>query len=59
MKVLPKGVRCGGGSASTAGSSRPHDMSLDLKKARCFVHADREAVARCPMCEKFFCHECV
>ena len=26
---------------------------------RCFNHAAREAVARCPECAKFFCRECV
>lgn len=26
---------------------------------RCFNHAEREAVARCPECGRFFCRECV
>ena len=26
---------------------------------RCFNHALREAVARCPDCTRFFCRECV
>ena len=26
---------------------------------RCFNHAVREAVARCPQCRQFFCRECV
>jgi hypothetical protein len=26
---------------------------------RCFNHATREAVARCPECARFFCRECV
>lgn len=26
---------------------------------RCFHHAHREAVARCPACGRFFCRECV
>jgi len=26
---------------------------------RCFNHAAREAVARCPECRQFFCRECV
>lgn len=26
---------------------------------RCFNHATREAVARCPECSQFFCRECV
>lgn len=30
-----------------------------LHQARCFNHARREAVARCPGCRRFFCRECV
>jgi hypothetical protein len=30
-----------------------------LARRRCFHHALREAVARCPDCERFFCRECV
>ncbi|WP_309385123.1 hypothetical protein [Cerasicoccus frondis] len=30
-----------------------------LIKQRCRIHGHREAVARCPECEKFFCRECV
>jgi hypothetical protein len=26
---------------------------------RCFNHAIREAVARCPECRQFFCRECI
>ena len=26
---------------------------------RCFNHAQREAVARCPQCARFFCRECI
>ena len=26
---------------------------------RCFNHAVREAVARCPECGRFFCRECI
>ncbi len=26
---------------------------------RCLHHAEREAVARCPECERFFCRECI
>ena len=26
---------------------------------RCYQHADREAVVRCPVCRHFFCRECV
>src|SRR5262249_42842804 len=30
-----------------------------LSHQRCFNHASREAVARCPECGRFFCRECV
>ncbi len=30
-----------------------------LKTQRCFHHPGREAAARCPECERFFCRECV
>ncbi|MCX7824786.1 MAG: rhomboid family protein [Verrucomicrobiae bacterium] len=30
-----------------------------LAHQRCFNHARREAVARCPGCERYFCRECV
>jgi len=30
-----------------------------ITQARCFHHPDREAVARCPECERFFCRECI
>lgn len=30
-----------------------------LSDQRCFNHAQREAVARCPECGRFFCRECV
>lgn len=30
-----------------------------LHQSRCFNHALREAVARCPSCKRFFCRECV
>ena len=26
---------------------------------RCWHHADREAVVRCPTCKRFYCRECV
>jgi hypothetical protein len=32
---------------------------MDLTFQRCLIHADREAVARCPACANFFCRECV
>lgn len=31
----------------------------DLSQKRCFHHASREAVARCPRCRRFYCRECV
>jgi hypothetical protein len=30
-----------------------------LTHQRCFNHAAREAVARCPECRQFFCRECI
>jgi hypothetical protein len=30
-----------------------------LVQQRCLHHPEREAVARCPECGRFFCHECV
>jgi len=30
-----------------------------LVQQRCQLHHDREAVARCPECAKFYCRECV
>lgn len=34
-------------------------MAHSLAEQRCFNHAQREAVARCPECRNFFCRECV
>lgn len=34
-------------------------MIPDLLHQRCFNHAMREAVARCPECAQFFCRECI
>lgn len=31
----------------------------NLADQRCFNHAAREAVARCPECAQFFCRECI
>ena len=31
----------------------------NLLYQRCFNHATREAVARCPECGSFFCRECI
>jgi len=30
-----------------------------LSEQRCFNHALREAVARCPECTQFYCRECI
>ena len=30
-----------------------------LSQQRCFNHAAREAAARCPECERFYCRECI
>ncbi len=30
-----------------------------LVRERCWIHPLREAAARCPSCERFFCRECV
>ena len=32
---------------------------MDLTFQRCLIHADREAVARCPACAHYFCRECI
>jgi hypothetical protein len=32
---------------------------MDLTLQRCLIHADREAIARCPSCANYFCRECV
>ncbi len=34
-------------------------MTQLVRTQRCFQHPDREAVARCPSCERYFCRECV
>jgi len=34
-------------------------MMKDLANQRCFNHAQREAVARCPQCRGYFCRECI
>ena len=31
----------------------------NLLQQRCFNHAVREAVARCPECTQYFCRECI
>ena len=34
-------------------------MIPGISQQRCFNHAQREAVARCPKCAQFFCRECI
>ena len=31
----------------------------DVVTQKCFNHRHREAAARCPQCERYFCRECV
>lgn len=32
---------------------------MNIAHERCFNHAAREAVARCPECGRYFCRECI
>jgi hypothetical protein len=32
---------------------------MSIAQERCFNHASREAVARCPECGRSFCRECI
>jgi hypothetical protein len=32
---------------------------MSLLNQRCFNHESREAAARCPACQRFYCRECV
>jgi hypothetical protein len=34
-------------------------MSATLSDQRCWIHEEREAVARCLSCHRFFCRECI
>ena len=34
-------------------------LNESFSNRRCFNHAEREAVARCPECKKEFCRECI
>jgi len=34
-------------------------QEFDIAQQRCFNHRQREAVARCPVCGRFFCRECI
>ncbi len=31
----------------------------DIRIQRCFHHPQREAVARCPECARYYCRECI
>ena len=33
--------------------------SKSLVHQRCFNHLEREAVAKCPACDRFYCRECI
>ena len=33
--------------------------TVDVAKRTCGIHVEREAVAQCPSCRKFFCRECI
>jgi len=35
------------------------EFTAHLHSQRCFHHAGREAVARCPACHQFYCRECI
>jgi hypothetical protein len=35
------------------------DSMNDIAHQRCFNHELREAVARCPECNRFYCRECI
>ncbi|MBV9463240.1 MAG: rhomboid family protein [Verrucomicrobiae bacterium] len=35
------------------------ELTPTLAQSRCFHHAHREAVARCPECHRTFCRECI
>jgi hypothetical protein len=32
---------------------------MKLAARRCLLHLDREAAVRCPVCQQYFCRECV
>lgn len=32
---------------------------MSLLQQRCYHHHDREAAARCPSCQRYYCRECV
>lgn len=32
---------------------------MKLSRQQCVLHPDRGAVARCPVCKRYYCHECI
>ena len=32
---------------------------MELQRQQCELHPERGAVARCPVCARFYCHECI
>jgi hypothetical protein len=34
-------------------------MNAPIFRQRCFNHLGREAAARCPGCQRFYCRECI
>lgn len=32
---------------------------MQLQRQQCILHPERGAVARCPQCQRFYCHECI
>ena len=32
---------------------------MKMRRHQCVLHPDRGAVARCPVCRRFYCHECI
>ncbi len=32
---------------------------MKLSRQQCVLHPERGAVARCPVCKRFYCHECI
>ncbi|MEM9445030.1 MAG: hypothetical protein AAGA18_06730 [Verrucomicrobiota bacterium] len=39
--------------------SEANTLGRSIASTRCFIHEDREAVAKCIECHNFFCSECV
>lgn len=32
---------------------------MNLQRQQCILHPERGAVACCPLCRRFYCHECI